>query len=84
MIRKFHEVRTSESFCHLRKELSVAAIGSSPEPSFFQEATDRVFQEMITAAFPLKDGTIAERSNPEPETLTYEDANAVRYIAGYV
>ena len=84
MIRKFLEVRTSESFCHLWKELSVAAIGSSPEPSFFQEATDRVFQEIITAAFPLKDGTIAEISNPEPETLTYEDANVVRYIAGYV
>ena len=53
-------------------------------PLFFQEATDNVFQEMITAAFPLKDGTIAEISNPEPETLTYEDANVVRYIAGYV
>ena len=68
MIRKFHEVRTSESFCHPWKELSVAAIGSSPEPTFFFKKlyTDRVFQEMITAAFPLKDGTIAERSNPEP------------------
>ena len=43
MIQKFYEVWTSESFCHLRKELSVAAIGSSPEPSFFQEATDRVY-----------------------------------------
>ena len=39
---------------------------------------------MITAAFPLKDGTIAERSNPEPDTLTYEDANVVHYIAGCV
>ena len=84
MIRKFHEVCTSVSFYHLWKELTVAAIRSAPEPSFFQEATDRVFQEMITAAFPLKDVTINERSNPEPENLTYEDANVVRYIAGYV
>ena len=38
---------------------------------------------MITAAFPLE-GMVAENSNPEPETLTYEDANVVRYVAGYV
>ena len=80
MIRKFYKVRTSESFCHLWKELSVSGIGWNP---FFQEATDRVFQEMITAAFPLE-SMVAENSNPEPETLTYEDANVVRYIAGYV
>lgn len=39
---------------------------------------------MITAAFPLEDVTIAERSNPEPENLSYEDADVVNYIAGYV
>lgn len=35
MIRK---LRTSEIFCHLWKELTAAAIGGAPKPSFFQEA----------------------------------------------
>ena len=68
----------------LSQELNVAVIGSACEPSFFQEAIDRVFQKMITAAFSLEDVTIDVRSNPDHDNLTYEDANVVHYIAGYV
>ena len=48
---------------------------------FFQDATDRVFQKMIIAAFPLEDVGILQS---QAERITYEDANIVRYIAGYV
>ena len=55
MMRKYHELRTSESFYHVWNELTIAATGMEAVPVFFQDATDRVFQKMIIAAFPLED-----------------------------
>ena len=83
MTGKYHQTRTSDGFYHLWSELTLAATGSAPEPTFFQDATDRVFREMVIAAFPIEKATAAA-SGPEPGGITYEDANVVRYIAGYV
>ena len=83
MTRKYHQTRTSDGIYHLWSELTLAATGSAPEPTFFQDATDQVFREMVIAAFPIEKATVAA-SGPEPGGITYEDANVVRYIAGYV
>ena len=76
--RAYHSVRTSEAFIALWREL----IGSEPaEPTFFQNVTDRVFEAMVVTAFPLKESA---SSSSDTQNITYEDANVVWYIAGYV
>ena len=83
MMRKYHQTRTSDGFYHLWSELTLAATGSASEPTFLQDDTDWVFREMVIAAFPIEEATAAA-SGPEPGGITYEDANVVRYIPGYV
>ena len=69
MTRKYHQTRTSDGFYHLWSELILAATGSAPEPTFFQDATDQVFREMVIAAFPIEKATAAA-SGPEPGGIT--------------
>ena len=80
MWRTYHTVRTSEQFVALWKEL-IGRVTSEPlEPAFFQDVTHWMFQAKVVAAFPLKESTPV----PSDTHITYEDANIVRYISGYV
>ena len=63
------------------KGLISKATSEPPEPTFIQDITDRAFEEMVVTAFPLKEPT---PSCSETDSITYEDANVVRYITGYV
>lgn len=81
MWRSYHSVRTSASFCQLWKEFIRKTTQSDPEPTFYQNVTDRMFETMIVEAFPLQQ-TPCELTTDK--TITYDDANVIRYIAGYV
>ena len=78
--RKYHHLRTSPDFFHLWSEFLATATGSLPEPSFFQEASDRFFRDLVMEVYPLPE---APDVNVEQE-ITYTEANVVRYIAGYI
>ena len=79
--RAYHSVRTSEAFIALWRELIGKVTSEPAEPTFFQDVMDRVFEAMVVTAFPLKESA---SSSSDTQNITYEDANVVRYIAGYV
>ena len=78
MWRNFHQIRTLESFrlswCKfLTSQVKVASL-----PAFYQAVTDNFFKEMILIQ-------AAEEPDLQPvQPITYEDANVIRYAAGYV
>ena len=74
-------MRTSEAFIAHWKELIRKVTSEPAEPTFFQDVTDRLFEAMVMRAFPLKESVSSSR---DTQNITYEDANVVRYIAGYV
>ena len=78
--QKYQLLRTSSDFFHLWSEFLATATGSLPEPYFFQEASDRLFRDLVTEVYPLPE---APAVNVEQE-ITYTEANVVRYIAGYI
>ena len=53
----------------------------SAQPLFYQYVTEKIFQEMIQITFRTHKASIASSTTEE---LTYEEANALRYVAGYV
>lgn len=81
MWRAYHSMRISEGFIAHWKELIGKVTSEPAEPTFFQDVTDRLFKTMVTRAFPLKESA---SSSTDTQNITYEDANVVRYIAGYV
>lgn len=71
--------RTSEAFklswCDfLTNQVNVAAL-----PTFYQAVTDNLFKNMV-----LSQPAVQEPDLPPVQPVTYEDANIVRYAAGYV
>ena len=79
MWRKYHQLRTSPSFSHLWTTFTIAT--SSPaEPTFFQEVTEKLFNDLVLAAFPVQHTSAASLD----QEVTYDYVNVIRYIAGYV
>ena len=81
MCRSYHKLRTSPQFISLWSTFIEKAIGSSlPQPTFYQDVTDLIFEELVQTALPIPetDKTSQAASN------TYQDANVIRYAAGYV
>lgn len=79
MWRDFHQLRTSEAFklswCDfLTNQVKVAAL-----PNFYQAVTDNLFKDMV-----MTQAAVEEPDLPPVQPITYEDANVVRYAAGYV
>ena len=55
-------------------------VGCAPVPSFYQEVTDLLFEDMLKSTYPLP----TDDTHSVAEDINYEDANVVRYVAGYV
>ena len=51
-----------------------------PVPTFYQEVTDLLFEELLKSVYPLE----MENVPLVTDDMTYEDANVVRYAAGYM
>ena len=80
MWSQFHKLRSSDEFfqewkCYLEQ------MGISAKPVFFQLITAELFEQL------LHDTYCCENAAPEDNDearLTYEEENAIRYMAGYV
>jgi len=82
MWRAYHQMRISPKFIGLWTELLQKVISESPEPTFYQEVTDRLFEATVKTAFPIDE--LSTSSASTEMCITYQDANVIRYIAGYV
>ncbi len=67
---QYHNVRTTT-----KKWVDFVSLSTS-EPVFYQYVTDGVFKELIQARFPMV-------SHQRSVTITNEEANVIRYAAGY-
>ncbi len=76
----YHELRTSDSF---KEEWSrfLHECGKQPCASFVQFVTNTLFKQLIEEEFPLNSTT---NSNGHSGLMTFEEKNALRYVAGYV
>ena len=79
----YHSIRTSSSFVGLWVELLKQSAGIDPLQTFYQHVTDQIFQYLIQHHFPVVSTQLPESTN-EIGVLGYEEANAVRYVAGFV
>ena len=82
--RNYHQLRINSSFHILWSEFLHLKLGLKPEPVFFQDASERVFEMLIKEKLPLAVPQGAGATLTDPESLTSEELNALRYVAGYV
>ena len=79
----YHQLRTSKNFKEEWSQFLQASVGHQASPAFFQFVTHTVFKELITMEYPIAVHTTTPVESPQCP-LTYEEENALRYIAGYV
>ena len=83
MWKAYHQLRISSDF----KTKWVSFLDNimtpplSPSPIFFQHVTDLCFKELIMIKYPILNQSGEAVSNFQ---LTFEEANALRYAAGYI
>ena len=75
----FHQTRLSQSFKQMWVAFVTTAIAVQPISLLFPHITDKVFQAIIT-----KELDVPDKSTNISLMITYEEANALRYVAGYV
>ena len=75
----YHKVRTSEEFRLLWVNVLAEMEVQSVVPAFYQAITDAIFKELITI-----DTQVTESELSLAQPITYEDANVIRFAAGYV
>ena len=77
--RKYHMLRTSAAFTALWSEFIRTATCAQPQPTFYQEVTNIIFENIIASALPLVNSSV-----PDAAAITYDDTNVINYAAGYV
>ena len=78
----FHQERCSKSFKSLWEEFLVMSINcNDADPIFYQYITDYIFEMALKEKFPIKE---KEACAETQETLSYEEENSLRFIAGYL
>ncbi len=78
----FHRMRLSESFKELWASFFHAAIEVKPVSLLFQHLTEKLFEAVIKEEYEVATKSVACAS--VDVRLTSEEANALRYVAGYV
>lgn len=79
MCHKYHNLRIPPSFQALWKAFVSDSVGVDVHPMFYQYVTDQVFETFLKMTF--KAGS---KQPSDVEAMAYEEANALRYVAGYV
>ena len=77
----YHRARVSTFFRQFWADF-LKTVGVEPSPLLYQYLTDTIFQEMMSMSC-----AVSTDDGPESDTHqspTYEECNALRYIAGYV
>ena len=82
MWRAYHRLRTSETFRQDWSRFLQRAVGHRAHPAFFQFVAHAIFEELIKVEYPLPEPTCSPEHPDRP--LTFEERNALRYVAGYV
>ena len=78
----FHRIRTSTTFTSCWAKFLHETTGATPCPIFFQNITTTIFTDLVHQHFPI---VVAEStSDHEAKVLSYEEKNALRYVAGYI
>lgn len=81
MWRAYHRLRTSITFANDWKTFLNTRIGLQAHPTFYQHVTATIFKELMKTEFPLPPPNAVEHPN---SPLTFEERNALRYVAGHV
>ena len=85
--RNFHQLRISQEFSSLWEEF-LQTVELQAEPAFYQEASDQIFEALVKEKLPAAVQVVPlEEATSKPElldSLSSEDLNAIRYVAGYV
>ena len=79
MWHSYHQLRTSDHF-RSAWHAFLSCVKCDPLPTFYQDATNLMFEELIQSQYPLDEGNDVFTT----ESITYEDANVICYGAGYV
>ena len=80
MCCSYHTTRTSPHFITLWSSfISKVTDHSLPQPTFYQEVTDLVFEDLVHSALPVQTDEVSKAT-----AILYEDANVIHYTAGYV
>ena len=74
MCRNYHRVRTSSSFVTLWNGFIKRTSHAQPQPTFYQEVTDIVFEGIIASALPVHAATVSEAA-----FITCDDSNVINY-----
>ena len=81
-LMRFHKLRSSSAFRNLWK-VFLTPIGdeaAANDPIFFQYLSRKLFNIYIKKAFPIP----SRAEDKHDLSLTFEEENALRYVAGYV
>ena len=79
MCRNYHRVRTSSSFVTLWNDFIKHTSHAQPQPTFYQQVTDIVFEGIITSALPVHADTGSEAA-----IITCNDSNVFNHADGFV
>ena len=79
LCRSYHLLRVSEKFTTSWRDF-LRKVECASVPSFYKEVTDVLFEDMLKTMYPLPTSDMQSVT----EDINYEDANVVRYVAGYV
>lgn len=81
-LSKFHNLRCSEAFTNIWKVfLSPLDSQFAEDPIFYQHISRKLFNNYIKQTFPIPNATT---SRVPDLMLSFEEENALRYVAGYV
>ncbi len=78
----YHRVRTSHSFTGRWIEFLPRATDTKPHPAFFQNVTATMFANLVQQHLPI--ATVEATDQPVNQEFSFEERNALRYVAGYV
>ena len=79
----YHRLRTADTFVSDWRLFITNSIGLKAFPSFYQFVTQHIFKELMKEAYPVVEISGHDCESPG-RPLTYEEQNALRYVAGYI
>ena len=79
---QYHTMRTSSKFIQLWVQF-LNKSGIEPLPTLYQHLTSLIFKELVKEKFSVV-YTQPSECLEEMTSLGYDEANAIRYVAGYV
>lgn len=77
-----HSIHSSDDFRTTWERFLHESPGCEACPIFYQYVTDKVFKKLTFTHFPVTESE--HHTDKTMDNLTYEEANALRYTAGYV